>query len=219
MHHISNYKKELKEALDIALFKQHAMHAVAAEKGKTTFGYYIIIAGALLGIIGQQIFPAFFRPGLIFSLVMGIMQVVMAVIGIYVLSYIAKKLFNGHAQHDQFFRVTAYGMIVMWLGLIPQLSIISGLWGLALIFVILKVVHKLTTGGAIGTILVAIVALWIISYILTPVYSRFGMGSMMNFSGYNSKINVNGDSAFEFGKDSYKYTDEEGKTIEWKINE
>ena len=224
MHHTSNYKKELKEALDIALFKKPAMHAVAAEKGKTTFGYYIIIAGALLGVIGQQIFPAFFKPGLIFSLVMGIMQVIMAVVGIYVLSYIAKKLFKGHAQHDQFFRVTAYGMIIMWLGLIPQLSIISGIWGLLLVFVILKTVHKLTTGGAVGSILVAIIALWIISYILSPVYGKFGMGSMMNFSGYGnsvrydgSKVNVNGEGEVTFGKDTMKYTNEKGETVEWKI--
>ena len=121
-HSKPDFKKELMEAKDIALFKQPAMHAVAAEKGKTTFGYYIIIAGALLGFIGQQIFPAFIRPGLVFGLVMAVMQVIMAVIGIYVLSFVAVKFFKGTAQHDQFFRVAAYSMVVMWLGILPQIS-------------------------------------------------------------------------------------------------
>lgn len=228
-----DYKKELMEAKDIVLFKESAMHAVAAEKGKTTFGYYIIIAGALLGIIGQQIFPAFFRPGLIFSLVMGIMQVVMAVVGIYALSYIAKKFFNGHAIHDHFFRVCSYGMIVMWLSIIPQLSIISSLWGLALLFVILKSVHKLTTGGAVGTLVIGIVVMWALSFIVSPMYMKFSTYGVINgmkinniggSAGLNNKNNVPtsgtveyGDSKIEYKGDVMKYTDETGQTIEVKI--
>jgi hypothetical protein len=213
-----NYKKELKEALDIALFKQPAMHAVAQEKGKTTFGYYIIIAGALLGLIGQQLFPAFFRPSFLFGIIMAVMQVVMAVIGIYLVSYIAKKVFKGHAQHDQFFRVASYAMILMWLSLIPQLSIISGLWGLALMFVILKVIHKLTTGGAIGTIVIAALLMFVVSAILSPVYTKFGGFGVMGKMNYGSgNINLNGAGNVEFGGDTMKYTNEKGETMEWKI--
>ena len=209
MHPTPNYKKELKEAMDIALFNQPAMHAVAAEKGKTTFGYYIIITGALLGIIGQQIFPAFFRPGLIFSLVMGIMQVVMAVIGIYALSYIAKKFFNGHAHHDQFFRVASYGMIIMWLSLIPQLSIISGLWGLALLFVILKSVHKLTTGGAVGTMIIGFVIILVISRITSPLYTKFSTYGVINGIKFTDSANP-----LAGGDKTIKFTNENGETME-----
>jgi len=225
-----NYKKELKEAIDIALFKQPAMHAVAAEKGKTTFGYYIIIAGALLGIIGQQIFPSFFRPGLIFSLVMGIMQVVMAVVGIYALSYIAKKFFKGQALHDHFFRVCSYAMIVMWLSIVPQLSIVSGLWGLALLFIILKSVHKLTTGGAVGTLIVGFVVMWAISFLASPLYMKFSTYGVINgvkFNNIGGSAGLNnvptsgtvqyGNSKIEYKGDVMKYTDESGKTIEVNI--
>jgi hypothetical protein len=223
-----NCKKELKEALDIALFKQPAMHAVALEKGKTTFGYYIIIAGALLGIIGQQIFPAFFRPSITFSIVMGIMQVVMTVVGIYVLSYVAKRFFKGHATHDHFFRVVSYGMIVMWLSILPQISIISSLWSLVLLFVILKAVHKLTTGGAIGTIIVGILVMWIISAVTAPIYAKFGTYGLINDTGIknygNSMVNPAGSGKIEYqngkveyGNGTMKYTDENGKTIEVQI--
>lgn len=225
MNSAPNYKKELREALDIALFKKPAMHTVATDKNKTTFAYYIIIAGALLGIIGQQIFPAFFKPNFGFSILMGVIQVVMAIIGIYAISYIAKSLFKGHADHDQFFRVMAYGMIVMWIGLVPQLGIISGLWGLALLFVILKVVHKLTTGNAVITIIIGFVVLSLISAVLSPLYMRFGgygVAKSIKYTDYSnplagSKLNLQNGGKVEFGGDSMKLTNEDGEAMEWKI--
>lgn len=219
-----HFINEIKEAWQVALLKQPAMHKVAEDKNKNIFGYYIIIAGAILSFLGQQIFPAFFRPGLVYGILMAIMQVVMAVVGIYVVSYIAKKIFKGHAMHDQFFRVAAYAMIVMWIGLIPQLSFVGGIWSLVLLYVILKNVHKLTTGGAIGTILVSIVVFMVISALLSPLYIKFGSYGMMGgmkWGNYGNTINLNSGKidlgtkgSVEYGKNTYKYTDETGKTIE-----
>jgi hypothetical protein len=179
------FKKELLSAWQIATFKKHVMHSVAQDKHKTAFGYYIIIAAAIIGAIGQQLFMSWFKPTLMQSLGMTIMQIIMTVIGIYVLSFIAKSIFKGHASHDQFFRVAAYAMIVMWISIIPALSIIGGIWGLILIFVILKVVHKLTTGGAIGTLIIGFVAMMIISAILSPIFAKLGYGGFKYKGGYD----------------------------------
>ena len=218
--HKIDYKKELKEALDVALFKQPVMHTVAADKNKTKFAYIIIIIGAILGIIGQQLLSGIFRPGLLFSVVMGVLQVVMAVVGIYVISFIAKKLFKGQAEHDQFFRVSAYGMIIMWLSLIPQISIITGIWELILLYVILKAIHKLTTGNAVLTIVVAVIVLWIFSAILTPIYARFGAYGVIGNSSLGANVgslNFGDKGKIDYNGGSMKYTDENGKTVEVNI--
>ncbi len=224
-----NYKAELKNALHVALLKKNVMHHVAEDKKKTTFGYYIIIAAAILGIVGQQLFMSFFKPSLTFSLLNGVIQVVSIVIGIYVLSFIAKSIFKGHAAHDAFFRVMAYGMIVMWIGILPQLSIISGIWGLVLIFVILRTVHKLTAGGAIGTIVVSVIVMMVVSMLLAPLYGLLGFGGMggsfnfkdggssgtMNF-GSGFEMNVPGDDGgtVKFDEGSMKITTPDGEVME-----
>jgi len=230
---MSNFINEIKEAWQIALFKHPAMHKVAEDKSKTIFGYYIIIAGAILSIIGQQLFMNFFRPGLIFSLVMGIMQVVMTVIGIYALSYIAKKFFKGQALHDHFFRVAAYGSIVSWIMLFPPTYPLVMIWGVALLFIILKSVHKLGTAEAVITIIIGAVVIIVISRITSPLYTKFSTYGVINgikFNGLEGSAALNnenniptsgtvqyGNSKIEYKGDVMRYTDETGKTIEVNI--
>lgn len=226
-------KQELTDAWHIALLKKDAMHKVAGEKAKTAYGYYILISAAVLSVVGQQLFPFLFKPTLIYALLMGAMQIIMAVIGIYLMSFVAKSVFKGTAGHDEFFRVLAYGMIVTWMNFIPQLGIISGVWGLILLFVVLRTVHKLTAGGAIGTIVISIVLLMVAGLILSPVYRLAGVpgaggmmpgkwtmpGRMDNFlSGKEFNIKTEeGDANVKFQDGAVKFTNEKGETVEWTI--
>lgn len=216
--------QELKNAWQIALLKKPAMHHVTEDKKKTVYGYYIIIAGAVLAAIGQQLFSTFFTPTLGMGIKIAIFQIIHTIVGIYVLSFVAKSIFKGSAKHDQFFRVAAYGMIVMWIGLIPNLSPIGGIWGLVILFVILKTIHKLTTGGAIGTFLVGIIVMLAISLILSPIYALMGLSGSKYINGYNFdkkefKININdtetGSIKVDGGK--MKITTPNGEVIEIDI--
>ena len=224
-----NIKTELQNAINIAILKKNVMHQVADDKNKTVFGYYIIIAAAILGAVGQQIFPVFFfRPTLLSSLIMAVVQIISVVIGIYVLSFIAKAIFKGQARHDQFFRVMVYGMVVMWISVIPQLSIVSGIWGLVLMFIFLTTIHKLSAGGAIGTILVSIVVMFIVSMILSPIYALIGFGGIGGYGGGGFMDTSNegfrfdvkteeGVGTVEFGEGGMRITGEEGEVFEISI--
>lgn len=223
-----------KEALNIALLKKDVMHKVASDKNATKPAYFIIIAAGLLGMLGQLIFgvkvPFFgtIRPSIGAALGGAVMQIIGAVIGLYVVSFIAKSIFKGSAQHSEFFRVGAFGMIVMWLGILPQISIISAIWGLVLIFVILKTIHKLTTGGTIGTLIVAMIAGFIISLVLSPLYALLGMGGMGSYNGGGSaldkgfrgfEINVPGEdsASVKFSEGGMKVTGPDGEVMEINI--
>lgn len=222
-----NIKKELTDAWHVALLKKAVMHHVAEDKGKTLFGYYIIIASVLLSFIGMQFFLGSFSPTLAFGISTAVVQLVSIIIGIYALSFVAKKLFKGHAKHDEFFRVMAYGMIVTWIGILPQLSIVGGVWALIIIFVALRAVHKLDVGGTIGTMLVTLVIMFVVSAVLSTVSAKMGFGGYMNSGfNYNKYMNMGTkgmmmeteDAKVEFGEGgSMKITTEDGKTVEWKI--
>ncbi len=176
---MKNITSELKTALDVALLKKSAMHGVAGDKGKTKMALGILIAGVVLGMLGMRFFlSSFVTISILSTLGNALYQLIMLIIGIYVLSVIAKSIFKGAAKHDEFFRVFAYGMIVMWLSIIPALAIVYAIWGLVIVFVVLKVVHKLTTGGAIGTIIVSILAMFVISLILSPILGVIGIGGV-----------------------------------------
>ena len=172
----TSFLNEVKTAIRVALFKHQDMHHVASDKHKTPYAFYIIIGAAVLSLIGQQLFSGFLKPTLWMGIGMAVIQVVMIIIGIYIISVIAKSIFKGQAKHDEFFRVLAYAMIVSWLTILPVLGLISAIWSLILLFVVLKVIHKLTTSAAIGTIIIGFIIVSVISVILSPVFSKFGFG-------------------------------------------
>ena len=187
---------DVKKALDVALFKKKVMHQIAGSTKSNKCALMILAAGAVLGGVGMQIFSPF-SPNLWMSFGMVVYEIVFAIIGIYILSAVSVQVFKGSAKHDALFRVIGFGMIVTWLNIFPPLGIIAGLWGIALIFVILKEVHKLTTGGAIGAMLVSLIAFALIGMILTPVLSRLGIydggfnNKTVRMRGYGDELEMN----------------------------
>jgi hypothetical protein len=211
---------EVKTAFNVAIFKKDVMAHVAADVNKTKFGYYIIAVGAILTFLGGQFFSVLFRPSILGGLIGAIVQAVMTVVGIYAVSYVATKFFKGAATHDQFFRVAAYGMILGWASLIPAVGMIVGIWGLAVYFVVLQTVHKLTVGGTIGTILVTLVAYWIVMMIiamtgLSGMAGGFGGGSSFGSKSFNFGNSKKG-ASFDFSNGGMKINTPDG-SIDFNI--
>lgn len=200
-----NIMAELKTALNIALLKHKDMNHVASDKNKMVVAFGILAVSALAAGLGMKFF-GFFSPSWGWVLSSALYQFISAVIGIYVMSIVAKSIFKGHAKHDAFFRVLAFGMIVTWLSVFPPLSIIGGIWSLVILFVVLKTIHKLTTGGAIGTILVTIIAMALVMLILSPVMGMLGMRGMysgsFDFNRGGNFMNVGGNGDFKMDVDT-----------------
>lgn len=179
-----NIVTEVKSAIDVALFKEKTMHAVASDKERNSYAFLIIILAAILSGLGMKLFGGFFTPTWWMMISAAIFQIISTIIAIYIMSVIAKSIFKGQAKHDAFFRVMAYGLIVTWLSIVPAISIIGGLWALVLMFVILKKIHKLTTGGALGTLLVTLIVMALIGLIITPTLAALGIKTMPYGGGY-----------------------------------
>lgn len=201
---------ELKTAVHVALLKPKAIHDVAADKNKVTYAFGILAVAALASGLGLKLFGGFFSPSLWMVLSMAIYQFISVIVGIYVISFIAVSIFKGSAKHDAFFRVMAFGMIVTWLSIFPPLSIIGAIWALVVIFVILKTVHKLSTGGAIGALLVSIIAMALVMALLSPVMGMLGFKGMyaggLQMSGKNSMMDIYKDGNFKMNVDTAEGT-------------
>jgi hypothetical protein len=212
---------ELKTALQIVLFRQNEIHAVAADKGKTKFAYGIIITGAVLSFLSQKLFLGSLLPtgsGLLMALI----QAVFMIGGIYLISFIAIKAFKGQGTYDGFFRAAAYASILSWVvilmpvafwifglilggGLISIITLILGIWSLALLFTLLKSVHKLTSANAAITIIILIIAGFVIGKLFsfgyhprsTYKFNTPGGSGFMDYSGGKMKIQTEGGKAME----------------------
>ncbi|MDH5596627.1 MAG: YIP1 family protein [Candidatus Peregrinibacteria bacterium] len=193
----TNFASEIQTAIDVALLREKAAHHVAGDTSKNKPALLIILISAVLGALGLRYFGSFISlswGGVVSHVVY---QTVMAIIGIYVISLIAKSLFKGHSKHDAFFRAMGYAYIVTWLGIVPALGIIGGIWSLVLLFSLLKSVHKLSSGAAVGTILVSILAFFVLGLILGPTMAMLGLkgaGSSMSFKSEKLERFYNGDA-------------------------
>lgn len=115
-HKKINYKKELLSAWEVAKINKTTMHHVSTTgKDEMKVALGIIAMSSLLSVIGLRYVVGIFEPTFFYSLKILIMGILTPVAGIYVLSFIAQKLFKGKAKHHGFFNVMGYGMIVTWL--------------------------------------------------------------------------------------------------------
>lgn len=223
MNNKIDWKKELQDAWNTVILNKSTMQHIAQDKSKTTFAYYIIIISALLSFIGSQIFPVMLKPTFLSGFLIAIIQIAGAIIFIYIMSFIAKKIFNGKAKHDELFRVMGYGMAITWIGLIPHLSFIGGLWVMVVMFVVLKSIHKLTIGGTIGTLIISSILTLVILGILGiffPIYSTMGLTSntndYMKMNGKEFKMNTK-DGTMEMKGNTMKIKTKDGQSIEYTI--
>jgi len=196
--------KEIQDAWKIARLDHATYGRVAKDHKKTNYVYYIIVIGSILGVIGEQVFgQGWFQPTLKMSVGMGIVRIITTIIGIYFLSIIGEKLFGGKAKKEEVFRVLGYGTIVMWLGIIPQLGFIGGIWLIVITLSILKHLHKLSIGGIVGSIIVSLFGMGLVLMILNPIFEKFGL--MPNY-----------DSAFDKNTDSYFNMDGRGMNFDFR---
>jgi len=161
-------------ALGVIKLNANTMSAVAKSPAATFNAYLIIIAVTVIGALGMWLFPprflgAVLRPSFMTLVWTAVYQVVMTFVGLHLLGYIAKSAFHSKESMFSMVRVLGYGMLVMVVGIIPQISIIPSIWTLAIGFVALRKVMKLKLEHAIFTILIAAVVMFVIGLILNLV--------------------------------------------------
>ena len=165
------------------------------EPAKVLTGYVVPLAliGPVAGLIGMQLFGinVFFttiKPSLGTSLTIAVTSFVMAIVGAFLLAFIANFLspkFGGRDSFPSAFRLVAYAMTAAWVGgvfgLIPSLALIGsliGLYSLYLLYAGASPVMGVPADKAVGYTVVTIVAA-IVVYIVIGTVTATITGSMM----------------------------------------
>jgi len=163
---IDGWKKEIAKAWNIIKLDEKQMKSVAADDKSMGPALAFIVLAGLAGALGSYVFPqeisgVVYRPNM--SMVIGttLGSFIGALIGMSVISLIAQYVFKGKAKITEFIRAAGYAALIGVAAIVPVLSIAAGLWSLVVIFMLIKNVHKLDIGAAIGTLVLTIV-LWLI---------------------------------------------------------
>ncbi|MGE4055050.1 MAG: Yip1 family protein, partial [Vicinamibacterales bacterium] len=171
------------------------------------------VAGFVGGsLIGRQLpFLGFYRVPFATGLTMAIVQVAMAVLGVFVISFIINALApNFGAQKDsaQAMKVAVYSFTPAWvagvLNILPMLgvlAILGGLYGLYLMYLGLPRLMKAPQDRAVGYTVVVVVVSIVVMFILSIVTGTIvGTGAMM--SGGLMGGGTTASSGVEFDPDS-----------------
>lgn len=186
---VDGWKAELKKAWGVITLKKEAMASVVADEKAMGPAVAFIVLAALAGALGTYIFPTKFygvvyRPGLDWVLAQAIFCSVMMVLAAVLFSLIAEKLFKGKASMVGYFKVFGFASLIGVIALVPALGFISFIWMAVLVFVTLRTIHGIGVGDVIVTMILGVIALGIVSIIVSSVFGIYGVSSYFDHLNY-----------------------------------
>lgn len=162
----------------IRLDKKVIEQVAVNEKGGPAAALFLFVGVALTpllqAIMGIRVFNTVIRPDMTSTLMTIVGALVAAALGFAVTTLVATKLFKGKGTFPGYFRVVglAYGLNVLSAvgvlvpGLIALVPLIVGIWGLVVGYTVLKSVFHLDNTNAVLTIIVTVVAMFVIMAVL-----------------------------------------------------
>ncbi|MGH7185048.1 MAG: Yip1 family protein [Pseudomonadota bacterium] len=199
-----------------------------------TTGYVLLLAliPAVCGLIGTSIIGGFFgvRMSILWGISSAVMQLVFAVVGVFILAFIIDLLaptFGGQKNFAQAFKVAAYSYTPGWvagvfliLPLIGWLAQLLGLYGIFLLYLGLPKLMKSPEDKAVPYTVVVIVAAIVVSVVLFALTSGvgllFGGAALLTGAAGRSAPSVTFDKDSNLGKleDFSKKMEAAGKKME-----
>ena len=215
--------------------------AEPASAGSLITGYVIPLAaiGAAAGFIGGSVigrtlpFIGTYRTSLASGLVFACFTLVMAVVGVFVLSLIINALapnFGGQKDSTLALKVAVYSYTPAWvaavlniLPLLGALAILGGLYGLYLLYLGLPRLMKCPEDKAVGYTAVVVVCAIVLSIVITAIgatvvgVGMIGAGALGGAAGRGARggeVQFDKDSAMGKLQDFSKKMEETSKKVE-----
>jgi hypothetical protein len=180
----------------LAEWPRIATETTEPTKVMTSYVVPLALIGPVAGLIGMQIFGInavimTIRPSITTSLTIAVTSFVMAIVGVFVLSFVANWLspkFGGRDDFPAALRLVAYSMTAAWVGaifgLIPALGLIGSLIGLYSFYLyylgaepVLGVPKDKTLGYTVVTVLVAIGVYLVVGLVTAAVTGSMGLAA------------------------------------------
>ena len=162
-----NFINSIKKSVGILKLDKKIIKEVAKDKKATTAGILILIIGGIISGIAEK--------DILLIAITPIMVLVLSYVGIGIL-HLTAKIFKGKAEFTELYRVLTHASILNWLSifnLIPliktAIAIITSIWGIAINFVAIKNIYKLSTLKTVFVILIPILFFMIIGIIAVAI--------------------------------------------------
>ena len=190
-------------AKNICLTPATEWNVIAAERtppGELIVNYVLPLSalGAVAGFIGGSIIGGLFlgRTPIVTGLVFACLTVILAVVTVYILSFIIDALaptFGAQKDSAQALKTAVYSYTPAWLAgilnIVPGLgvlAILAGLYGLYLLYLGLPRVMKSPEDKAAGYTIVVVVCAIIVSFVLTSIMVVIAGGALITGGGLGS---------------------------------
>jgi hypothetical protein len=181
---VNALKGGLTDVVEILKFNKSRIDAVAGREGEgITMALVYLVIGAIAGplgavLLGETAFGVTIRLPIVNGLLRAVVGVAISCIVLYITNLVAERLFQGKGKFPAYFRVMGYASligVVSFLTLVPLLSAVAGFWLLGINYVALQQVHKLDSTNAVLTIIVTVVAFFLLCYLALSL----GLGGAM----------------------------------------
>jgi hypothetical protein len=210
-------------AKNICLTPKTEWSVIAGEQtptGTLISGYVVPLAaiGAVAGLIGGSIvgitvpFAGTYRVPIMTGLVSACFTFVMAIVGVFVLSFIISALaptFNAQKSTDQALKVAVYSYTPAWIAgvlhilpVLGVLGILAAFYGLYLLYLALPRVMKCPEDKAVPYTAVVVVCAIVLGVVIAMVGTLVTGAGMMATGGLASATSRSGGSNIQFDKDS-----------------
>jgi hypothetical protein len=164
-----DFSKTFEQAKNVALLQEKAMKSLATKSKQLPSVAVIVLLAALAASLGSYFFPTtigdvvLYRPDPMGVIVQTVLSFVTSFAGLYIMGALAQAFSSKKIKTEQFVNVVGHGMVVSFLGIFPPLSIISGLWILAILWKTCSKVGGMKLGTFIGFAIVSGIAIFIVA--------------------------------------------------------
>jgi hypothetical protein len=170
-----DFKQAFWDAFKVIKLDAQAMTAVSKDSSATRMAALFIVVASFLGSLGSMLFPSYayrglvmYRPTFFQVFEQTFAASLMLIFAIFLVHFIAVRLFKARGSFEEFFRVAGYAYIVGILNIYPAFALVSGLWILVVLWKALTVVKRMAREKAVLT-LVAVLFVFCFLYFFNPL--------------------------------------------------
>lgn len=162
----------VKKGIEIAKLNGKVAEHVAKDKNATGMGVLILVLAGVAAAIGRL------NPVGIIAIPIANIVGWFIMIGVF---HLIALLFGGKATFSELYRPLTVSSVIYWVSVIPfigpVLSSIASLWEIVVSVVVIRDVHKLSTGKAVAVVVIPIVVVAVIALVMLTLFAAtFGLG-------------------------------------------
>lgn len=182
-----DWKAEVMDAIEVLKMNKTKIHEVSMREKATSVGIVFIVVPQILAAILTYITYSrlFGASGWQFFVASGLVGIISPFLFIYAIHFIGNKFFQGKGQLLPYFRVVSYVNVVSILtpvilllalvapaigGLAGLVALAVAIWALVISYKLLMEMYKMTSTNTILTIIIAAVAVGIVTSIINGIF-------------------------------------------------